>query len=113
MPSHVLKLAQQALPPTWHNLHGRRRLLETLVDSAHGGSCNGAPGWQSVSHTRGRPSGGAVAVGPRAGAQRAGGSDALEWLLLSSVGQPPTADSLRTVQRYESHRDIEEWFRVL
>ena len=41
------------------------------------------------------------------------GEDPLEWLLLTSEGQPGKADALRAVQRYENRWGIEEFFRVL
>ena len=41
------------------------------------------------------------------------GEEQLEWLLLTSEGQPGKADALRAVQRYENRWGIEEFFRVL
>lgn len=41
------------------------------------------------------------------------GEQPLEWLLLTSEGQPGKADALRAVQRYENRWGIEEFFRVL
>ena len=41
------------------------------------------------------------------------GSGALDWLLLSSDGEPTKRDALRIVRRYESRWGIEEFFRVL
>ena len=41
------------------------------------------------------------------------GEQPLEWLLLTSEGQPAKADALRAAQRYENRWSIEEFFRVL
>ena len=41
------------------------------------------------------------------------GQKPLEWLLLSSDGEPTKRDALRIVQRYESRWGIEEYFRVV
>ena len=41
------------------------------------------------------------------------GREPLEWLLLSSDGEPAKRDALRIVQRYESRWSIEEYFRVV
>ena len=41
------------------------------------------------------------------------GEKPLEWLLVSSDGEPTKRDALRIVQRYESRWGIEEYFRVV
>ena len=41
------------------------------------------------------------------------GEEPLQWLLLTSEGQPGKADALRAVQRYENRWGIEEFFRAL
>ena len=41
------------------------------------------------------------------------GQKPLEWLLVSSDGEPTKRDALRIVQRYGSRWGIEEYFRVL
>ena len=41
------------------------------------------------------------------------GEEPLQWLLLTSEGQPRKADALRAVQRYENRWGIEEFFRAL